>query len=92
MYYTYILLSEPVPPQAGTIKKYYVGSTSNPDDRLIRHNRGEVNFTSKGIPWVLICIEEYRTREEALQQEKKIKGRGAGRYLSTRETGFKPSA
>ncbi|HNM53254.1 MAG TPA: hypothetical protein PKJ82_03790, partial [Saprospiraceae bacterium] len=49
-------------------------------------------FTSKGIPWVLICLEEYRTREEALQQEKKIKGRGAGRYLSTRETGFKPSA
>ena len=68
MYYTYILWSE-------KLKKYYVGSTSNPEDRLIRHNRGEVNFTSKGIPWVLICLEEYRTREEALQQEKKIKPR-----------------
>ena len=68
MYYTYILWSE-------KLKKYYVGSTSNPEDRLIRHNRGEVNFTSKGIPWVLICLEEYRTREEALQQEKKINPR-----------------
>ena len=45
MYYTYILWSEPVPQQPGKLKKYYVGSTSNPEDRLIRHNRGKVNFT-----------------------------------------------
>ncbi|HNN68126.1 MAG TPA: GIY-YIG nuclease family protein [Saprospiraceae bacterium] len=45
MYYTYILWSEPLPQQPGKLKKYYVGSTSNPEDRLIRHNRGKVNFT-----------------------------------------------
>ena len=74
MFYVYILFS--------TIKsKYYVGQTANIDDRLNRHNSGYSLSTKSGIPWQLITSFTCNTRSEALLLEKKIKKRGAKRYL-----------
>lgn len=63
------------------MNKYYVGSTQNVENRLNEHNSGESNFTSKGIPWILIWSEELQSRIEAIQLENKIKKRGIKRFL-----------
>jgi putative endonuclease len=74
MYFVYILYSN-------TLDKYYVGSTENLSNRLLEHNRGKGNFTSKGIPLILIHSIDCETRSEAIRLELKIKKRGIKRYL-----------
>jgi putative endonuclease len=49
---------------------------------LQEHNRGKSVSTRAGIPWELIHTESFITRSEAVLQERKIKARGIGRYLS----------
>jgi len=66
MHYVYILYS----PAVG---RYFVGSSSNPGKNLERHNAGKNKHTKSGIPWNLICSEEFKTREEAVRKEKLIK-------------------
>ena len=66
MYHLYILLSE----KTG---KYYIGSTGNLEDRLIRHNSGRSNATKSGIPWKLKYKEEFTTRSEAIKRELEVK-------------------
>ena len=72
--YVYILYSE-------TILKYYVGQTADIEIRLQRHNKGYVKSTKRGLPWKLIYWTEVLSRSEALILERKIKKRGAKRYL-----------
>ncbi len=66
MYFTYFLYSE-------SINRYYKGHTINVDARLKRHNRGEVNYTSKGIPWKLVLALEKETKSDAMKLERKLK-------------------
>ena len=62
----YILFSE--------IKnRYYIGFTSNIDDRLKRHNQKSKGFTGNVDDWKLVYTENYPTKEEAVQRELKIK-------------------
>ena len=75
MYYVYILHSE-------KLDRYYVGSTNNVNDRLIRHNSGQGSYTKKGVPWILVKSFELSTRSEAVKFEMKIKKRGAKRFLT----------
>jgi len=72
--HVYILYSE-------TILRYYVGQTANIESRLLRHNNGYVKSTKRGLPWKLIYKIEVNSRSEALILERKIKKRGAKRYL-----------
>ncbi|HEY0740134.1 MAG TPA: GIY-YIG nuclease family protein [Chryseosolibacter sp.] len=46
MFFVYIIYSE-------KLKKYYVGSTNDLDDRIHRHNSGGSTFTRTGSPWML---------------------------------------
>ena len=62
-------------------QKYYVGQAQNADERLDRHNRGIVPSTKYGVPWVQVWSKELNNRSEAVLLEKKIKGRGAKRFL-----------
>ena len=71
----YILFSE-------SLQTYYTGQTNNLADRLFRHNAGHEIYTQKGCPWNLVWSESVETRKEAVSLEKKIKGRGAGRFLN----------
>ncbi len=65
-HYVYIL-------QSHKDKKYYIGESSDVAARLLFHNSGRQRFTKNRIPFVLILIEQFETREEALLREKQIK-------------------
>ena len=73
MFYTYVLRS---------VKKgmLYKGSTEDLNRRLLEHNSGMVNYTSKYLPWDLVYWEEFPTRSEAMKREKFFKS-GKGREL-----------
>jgi putative endonuclease len=78
LFYVYIIHSP-------RLQRYYIGSTSNVEKRLREHNAGKSISTRAGIPWELVRIECFATRSEAILQERKIKARGIGRYLSDLE-------
>ena len=48
---------------------------------IVKHNEGYVKSTKKGSPWTLIHSIKVHSRSEALLLERKIKKRGAKRYL-----------
>lgn len=73
MFYTYVLRSA----KKGIL---YKGSTEDLNRRLLEHNSGMVNFTSKFLPWDLVYWEEFPTRSEAMRREKFFKS-GKGREL-----------
>jgi len=66
MYSVYILYSE-------KFSRYYIGQTSDLNNRLLRHNNGSEKSTSPYKPWVLKCSLEKSTRSEAMLLEKKLK-------------------
>jgi len=66
MFYTYILQSQKT-------EKYYIGSTENLEERMIRHNGGRSKATKSGIPWALMYYEEYDTKSHAYQRELEFK-------------------
>jgi putative endonuclease len=52
---------------------FYKGHTNDIQARLERHNNGQENFTSKGVPWILLWITEKPMKAEAYQLELKLK-------------------
>jgi putative endonuclease len=75
MYFTYIIYSD-------SIKKYYIGHTSDLTRRIEEHNRGKTKFIANGIPWKLVFHAQFNSRSEAILLENKIKKRGAKRFLT----------
>jgi len=71
MYSVYILQSQ-------KNNKYYIGQTSNIDDRLKYHNNGLVKSTKNFRPWNLIHSENFETRSEACKRELEIKNYKGG--------------
>ena len=70
-HYVYILYSEKT-------NHYYIGSTSNTEERLQRHNAGSTLSTKQGRPWKIVYTEIFTSKTEALQREiylKKMKSR-----------------
>ena len=61
--------------------RYYVGQTSDINQRLERHNQGRVKSTKYGIPWEVVLQLDVSKRSEAMILEKQIKKRGARRYI-----------
>ena len=59
--------------KSSTVSKYYIGSSANPFRRLKFHNTVEKGFTSHYRPWEIVFIREYKTKEEAMAVERKIK-------------------
>ncbi|RYZ52055.1 MAG: GIY-YIG nuclease family protein [Chitinophagaceae bacterium] len=76
-YYTYILKSE-------STGKFYCGQTDNLEQRLQRHNEGNVKSTKFGRPWVMHFQVLCESRSEAMLLEKTIKRRGITRWLAER--------
>ena len=66
MYFLYILNSP-------SRKKYYIGYTSNPDDRLVKHNSKHKGFTHGVKDWEIVYTEQFQTKQEAMKREKQIK-------------------
>ncbi|WP_429412714.1 GIY-YIG nuclease family protein [Roseimarinus sediminis] len=74
MYYCYILYSL-------KLDKYYIGSSSDLEDRLYRHNHSRKGFTATGQPWELKYYECFKSRKEAFNRELNLKKMKDRRYL-----------
>jgi putative endonuclease len=61
-FYMYVLRSK-------LTGRLYVGSASDLEDRVHRHNTGQSKSTRHGVPWELIHQEAYPTRSEAVRRE-----------------------
>lgn len=66
MYFVYIIKSEKT-------NRYYIGYTSNLNDRLRHHNSGSTASTKSGIPWNIVYTENFPTKKEAWLREHQIK-------------------
>ena len=52
---------------------YYIGFTSDLNQRLKYHNSGKSRYTSKKMPWKVVYTEKFNTRSEAMKREKFLK-------------------
>jgi len=53
---------------------YYTGHTDNLEKRIAQHNEGSIEgYTARRLPVTLIFVEEFTSRIEALEAERKIK-------------------
>jgi putative endonuclease len=70
----YILFSE-------KIKKYYIGSTTDIERRIIDHNRGKEKFTKTGMPWVIVYTEIFEDLIDARRRELYIKKQKSRKFI-----------
>ena len=71
MYIVYVLYSN-------ISHKYYVGFTTNLEQRIISHNLLGKDWTRSYRPWTVIHKEEFDNKTKALHREKFLKS-GKGR-------------
>jgi putative endonuclease len=58
---------------------YYTGCTNNLDERLSRHNKGQIHFTKTRLPVELVCYIAFTNKFKAFEFEKYLKsGSGIG--------------
>jgi len=53
--------------------RIYIGQTQDVEQRLQLHNNGHVKSTTGAIPWKLVAIEAFETREAARWCESQLK-------------------
>ncbi len=61
--------------------RFYTGCTDDPTRRVEFHNSGTTKSTRNGIPWEIVWTSELLNKPNAMELEKKIKKRGARRFL-----------
>lgn len=66
MYIVYIIKSQ----KNG---RYYIGYTSNFNQRLRAHNAGKNVSTKNGCPWVEVYVEKFKDKKLAWLRERQIK-------------------
>jgi predicted GIY-YIG superfamily endonuclease len=66
-YYVYILRS------IKYYENYYTGFTNDLDERLVKHNNGEVTHTAKFKPWKINTAIAFTDKTKALAFEKYLK-------------------
>lgn len=64
-------------------ERYYVGVTSDVDNRLEWHNHGPSGHTLTDRPWSLVVVLEFPTEQEAVRFERYLKS-GSGRAYAKR--------
>lgn len=69
MHWVYILCST----QDQTL---YIGQTSNLRQRISDHNNGKSAATKLKLPWKLVYLEAYASKQDALNREKRLKNFG----------------
>ncbi len=74
MYTVYIIYSR-------KLDRYYVGYTGNISERILQHNSGISDYTSKASDWELKYNESCQTRPEAMKREKEIKNKKSRKYI-----------
>ena len=66
MFYLYIIYS-------AQLDKYYVGHTSNIEERLKKHNTNHKGYTGKTNDWNIVYSEIFDNKEKAYSREREIK-------------------
>ncbi|HEY9114213.1 MAG TPA: GIY-YIG nuclease family protein [Bacteroidales bacterium] len=61
--------------------KLYKGYTSNLQNRLIKHNTGGSKSTAHRKPFVLVYVEQFESKQEALSREQYFKSLEGGAEL-----------
>jgi putative endonuclease len=74
MFKVYIIYS-------GDLDRYYVGSSGNMEDRMFRHNNSGSKSTKGASDWVLVYVEDFETRSDAVQRELEIKRKKSLKYI-----------
>lgn len=74
MPFTYILYS-------AKLNKYHLGACLELSRRMYEHNIGRSRFTSAGIPWECVYIEEHPTLPVAKKREREIKKMKSRKYI-----------
>ncbi len=65
-YIVYILFSE-------SKNRFYIGYTSNLEERITRHNQKSKGFTGNVNDWKVVYTENYTSKETANKRELQIK-------------------
>ena len=65
------------------LNKYYVGSTTDINRRLIEHNRGKEKFTKTGVPWNLVYSEVFEELTQARKRETFIKKMKSRKFIES---------
>ena len=65
-FYFYILYSN-------SIDKFYIGHTSDIQERIRKHNSNHKGFTGHKNDWQLAYFEEYDSKSEAYERERQVK-------------------
>ncbi|MCF7823837.1 MAG: GIY-YIG nuclease family protein [Candidatus Marinimicrobia bacterium] len=76
-HHVYLLQSE------SNASKFYKGYTKDIAARIAKHNRGEVSSTAKDLPWKLITLISFDSKEKALRFERYLKSH-SGRAFSSK--------
>jgi putative endonuclease len=59
----------------------FSGSSSNPEERLVRHNAGATPSTKFHRPWKIVYTESHSSKTEALKRENYLKRMKSRIYL-----------
>ena len=62
-------------------KKTYVGYTNNLESRLKKHNTNKGAKSTKGYKWLLIYSKKFKTKNEAMSFEYKLKNNNSLRKM-----------
>ena len=65
-YYVYILYF-------ARLNVYYKGFSTDVEKRLDYHLNSQHKYTSKAKDWVIVYIQEFEDKQEALKEEKRLK-------------------
>ena len=74
MFKTYILHS-------ASKDRFYVGHTSDMEDRLKRHNSRRSKSTKYGMPWKVVYTKDFKTKSRAYQNEMFIKSKKSRDFI-----------
>ncbi len=75
MYVTYVLYSN-------SFDKIYIGYTSGLLERFKSHNKlGTKGFTVLYRPWIVVYVEFFESKGEAMKREKQLKSSRGRNYL-----------
>ena len=69
--------------QSAKDRKFYIGSTSDIEKRLAKHNAGGVDATKYRRPLVLVYKEELPDRITAMARERKLKSLKSHKAVQT---------
>ena len=73
-YYLYILHSK-------SLDRYYIGSTSNLEERFRKHLSNHKGFTSKSKDWGIVYREEFPSNKEAQARERWVKNQKSRKMI-----------